>query len=240
MDLLMLDDEFCDLPTSLKTLFNRLDSWLQDRPEMPIVENPVLEEEDFNRHWDQDKYSNFREQWHKYTTWIDEAYDEESKNESILKWRKVFGDEYAKEVVIEKAVSVTASALPIPAHCEKPRWPVQNVAPVEIRTTVHRSKEGPINERLGSDGRALEKNLWLRFEVRNNFTGGIKLYWQVVNNGEEARQVNGGLRGGIFSGSFVQWESTSYRGKHWVECFAVDSKKNICVGRSGRFIVNIQ
>ncbi|MEW5942763.1 MAG: cyclic GMP-AMP synthase DncV-like nucleotidyltransferase [Pseudomonadota bacterium] len=239
-DGLLPGSQFSDLPTSLKTLFNRLDKWLQDRPDMPIVKNPVLGNEDFNRHWDQDKYSNFRDRWHIYTTWINDAYDEEGRQESILKWRRVFGEEYAKGVETAKAASTATAALPIPAHCEKPRWPVQNLAPVNIKATVHRSKEGQAIENLSSDGRALEKNLWLRFEVRNNYTAGIKLYWQVVNNGEEAGRVNGGLRGNIFAGSFVQWESTSYRGKHWVECFAIDSKKNICIGRSGRFIVNIQ
>ena len=68
-----------------------------------------------------------------------------------------------------------------------------------------------------------------------------KLFWQVVNTGEEAAAAND-LRGG-FNGGEVQrggrkWhESTRYTGGHWVECFAV--KDGQCLARSGEFIVNV-
>ncbi len=89
-----LNSEFVDLPTSLITVFNRLNTYLQDNEEMPRVENPVLDTEDFNRHWDQDKYSNFRNQIETYTTKINDAFDEKGRDESIKKWRKVFGDNF--------------------------------------------------------------------------------------------------------------------------------------------------
>jgi hypothetical protein len=59
---MQIDDEvfssnyFSDLPTSLKNIVNWLDDFLQARPSMPVIENPVLSGEHFNRHWNQEKY----------------------------------------------------------------------------------------------------------------------------------------------------------------------------------------
>ena len=49
-------NQFPDVPTARQTLFGRLDDYLQARPVMPAVVNPVLSSVAFNRHWDQDKY----------------------------------------------------------------------------------------------------------------------------------------------------------------------------------------
>lgn len=98
---------FPDLPTSLKTLVGRLDDYLQARPALHAICNPVLPRENFNRHWDQDKYANFRDMIHRYRGWIDEAYNERDEAESIAKWQRVFGDEFGKDVknkaLLEKA-----------------------------------------------------------------------------------------------------------------------------------------
>lgn len=91
------NSEFVDIPTSLKTVFNRLNNYLQDNEKMPIVKNPVLDTEDFNRHWDQGKYSNFRNQIDTYTTKINDAFDQKCRKESIKKWRKIFGDKFGVE-----------------------------------------------------------------------------------------------------------------------------------------------
>lgn len=87
---------FADLPTTLKTLIDRLDDWLQARPDVPEVPNPVLYGEDQASGWDQSKYANFRDKVNLYRGWIDEAYDEADKEESIGKWRRVFGDGFAE------------------------------------------------------------------------------------------------------------------------------------------------
>jgi hypothetical protein len=104
---------FPDLPTAFRTLISRLDHYLQDRPNLHKVTNPVLQIEDFNRHWDQDKYANFRAMIHKYRQWTDEAYRETDEKQSIKKWRWIFGDEFAKgaDVLTEE---VTGSLVPIP------------------------------------------------------------------------------------------------------------------------------
>lgn len=238
LDSSKIADEFCDLPTSLKTLFNRLNDWLQYREEMPIVTNPVLDSEDFNRHWDQEKYSNFRSQWSRYTGWINDAYDETDKDKSIEKWRKIFGSEYAKSAAVKQESSARASA-PIPAHCQPPLWPVAGLIKPNIKITVHSDQEGTNLGALPNDMTPLDKGLWLRLELDGDVGFGYDLYWQVVNTGEEAASARG-LRGEIFKGNKIRWETTSYQGLHWVECYLVNRKKKICTGRSGRYYVKIK
>ncbi|NEP53670.1 MAG: hypothetical protein F6K65_34660 [Moorea sp. SIO3C2] len=50
------------------------------------------------------------------------------------------------------------------------------------------------------------------------------------------------MRGGLEKSSErgVRWESTSYRGAHWVEAFVISRRDGRCWGRSGRFFVVVQ
>ena len=70
---------------SLKTLFNRLDEWLDELDEMPIVNNPVDDDENFNRHWDEDKFQNFKKQVKKYNGWIKYCLPSNGIKKSLLK-----------------------------------------------------------------------------------------------------------------------------------------------------------
>ena len=83
-----------DVPTALKTLLGRLDDYLQANPSMPTISNPSFSSEEFNRHWDQDKYSNFRDRMHDYRVKVDEAYDSDDEEESLEMWGDVFGDDF--------------------------------------------------------------------------------------------------------------------------------------------------
>lgn len=98
---------FSDTPIALKTLIGRLDDWLQQRSVVPEVRNPVLWAEIQSNAWDQDKYSNFRDRIHTYREWVDDAYDETDRVESIGKWRRLFGDEFAADEVIKKAARIS-------------------------------------------------------------------------------------------------------------------------------------
>lgn len=105
-----INNPFTDVPTSLKILIGRLDDWLQANPTKPTVRNPVLYEEIQSNAWDETKYSNFRSKINLYREWIDDAYDESDKEESIGKWRRVFGDDFAAEETASKAACVSESA----------------------------------------------------------------------------------------------------------------------------------
>lgn len=94
---------FADTPTCLKTLMGRLDDYLQARPTVPVIRNPVLSSDIQSRAWDQTKYGNFREKINLYRTWIDEAFSEADRDESIGKWQRVFGDSFAASEAKESA-----------------------------------------------------------------------------------------------------------------------------------------
>ena len=85
-----------DLPTALQTIFNRLDEYLQLHGSMPHIYNPSMEKEDFVRHWDEQKYQNFRKWISFYTSKINEALTANRKNGKII-WREIFGLEFAKD-----------------------------------------------------------------------------------------------------------------------------------------------
>ncbi|MBZ9710322.1 nucleotidyltransferase [Mesorhizobium sp. ESP7-2] len=114
-DRISIADQFTagvgDVPTALKTLFGRFDDWLQAREAKPFVNNPCLFGEDFAEDLSDEQYRNLRNVVHRYRGWIDDAYEEEDRDESIGKWRRVFGEEFAKDIVLEEAVEVAKSAV---------------------------------------------------------------------------------------------------------------------------------
>ena len=238
--------DYEDLPTTLKIIVNNLNAYLQDNPVMSVVSNPVNDDENFNRHWDQDKYTNFRAQIKKYNDWINDAYDEAGQAESIKKWQKIFGDDFDKAVA-KKSTSVAESrdpkgtTFPIPAHVEPPPWKVlSGVINPKIRVTIHRANDGsPAIAEMGTSvSQPVGRNLKVRMEYLGGVSPGFSLYWQIVNTGDEASAA-GDLRGKIIYGGNVRWEDTRYKGVHWIECFIVDDKKKICTGRSGRYFVHV-
>lgn len=89
-------ENFKDIPTSLKTISNRINSFLQNNILMPEICNPVLLTESFTRHWDQDKYRHFREMFDLYNTKINEAFDANDHNTSVRKWRELFNDNFGE------------------------------------------------------------------------------------------------------------------------------------------------
>ena len=89
-------EDFKDIPTALKTISNRINNFLQVNILMPEICNPVLDGESFTRHWDQDKYSHFREMFDLYNSKINEAFDATDHNTSVRKWRELFGDNFGE------------------------------------------------------------------------------------------------------------------------------------------------
>lgn len=94
-----------------------------------------------------------------------------------------------------------------------------------------------------SDQVALEKRATLIFEADTDVRPPYRVYWQVVNIGDEARHARN-LRGGYDEGASVvrghlsRRETTLFRGSHSIECFIVQGHQ--CVARTGPFIVNIK
>ncbi|MCY3602727.1 MAG: hypothetical protein OXH12_06555 [Chloroflexi bacterium] len=81
---------------TLVTVLTRMDDYLQQNPYMPQIENPVLPGETFNRHWDQEKYTNFRKRVHSHALTARNAKAESSNEKSIKIWQELFGEEFGK------------------------------------------------------------------------------------------------------------------------------------------------
>lgn len=107
------DENFKNIPGTLKLISNRINSFLQNNPIMPEVCNPIMPDECFTRHWDQNKYKNFREKFAVYNNKIDEAFEATDHNTSIKKWRELFGENFG-ELRDDKAIHSAASAIVTP------------------------------------------------------------------------------------------------------------------------------
>jgi len=241
---------YTDLPTTLKTILNRLADFVQAHSTIPEVLNPVMPEEDFNRHWDQDKYNNFRDKIIFYNEKVNRAFDSTNEKESIKLWKEVFGDEFPDSAkgflgqVIGTAKDAFSSLgdliLGDYSHRERPNW--KEV--LQHTTTIRAFVTGQANKRweIKSDQGALRENWWLDYYAQTDTPKPFEVRWQVVNTGEHASSITGGLRGQITqpqdaSNPLYQRERTEYTGKHWIECYII--KKGICVSRSGPFYIRV-
>lgn len=183
---------FADLTTTLKTLFGRLDDWLQARPNVPVVPNPKLSHEDQASGWEQTKYSNFRDKVNLYRSWIDDAYAEEDRDESIGKWQRVFGENFAAGETKQAAERVSeasfggalvvgghfrdlvelvkifgAAAVPeklrqLP-HVRRPTWRKATDQHLVGVTAVLRTGQNGTTMRAIKSAEALQPNYWVRF-----------------------------------------------------------------------------
>ncbi len=240
---------YTDLPTSLKILVNRLDAYLQTNSAMPVVANPMLPTESFNRHWDQEKYDLFRKEVQILNKQVNDAYGEQEESASVEKWQSIFGDDFSslKDSVEDKAGK--SIALGNAGHAHTPPWPLNLLYKVKINAYVF-IKPGNQWKFLGginSDGRRLPNDWHLKYKASTKVPLPYNVKWQVVNTGSHAAKEDG-LRGEFFdaklpshslsSDPLINWESTKYTGKHWIECFII--KDGSCVARSGKFFVNIK
>ncbi|ELM0341205.1 nucleotidyltransferase [Vibrio vulnificus] len=237
-------DDFKDIATTLKTIFVRLDNYLSHHETMPEIVNPVQTEETFTRHWTEDKYTNFKAKIGDYRTWIEDAFGEADRAESIKKWRKVFGDNFHS--VVKKSATAAnyneilneASQLhyPIPPHCAPHKWSEDGIVS-SINLDVEYRNKNSINQ----FARAVQqfvfgKNYSLKFTITDDIPTGSDIYWQITNTGEEASRL-GQLRGGFEIGGKTKEETTSYKGNHFVEAFIV--KSDVLLARSGKLVVPI-
>lgn len=90
-------------------------------------------------------------------------------------------------------------------------------------------------------GRSVPKKVQLRFVISTDTPMPYTVKWQVVNTGAEA-EAAGQKRGDFYdsdsSNINARWETTGYKGTHWVEAFVI--KNGICVARSGRKYVKVR
>ena len=91
-----LDDEGTEavstVANTLETVLSRMNDYLQQHPDMPEIKNPVLATENFNRHWDQRRYANFRNRIQAYARTGRQAKDQLAAEKAIERWQELFGD----------------------------------------------------------------------------------------------------------------------------------------------------
>ena len=81
---------------TLETVLTRMSEYLQQHPYMPEIKNPVLPTENFNRHWDQRRYANFRDRVKSYAATAKQAKAEQSGEKAIKLWQELFGETFGK------------------------------------------------------------------------------------------------------------------------------------------------
>ena len=261
--------QFRDVPTTLMTVTDRLDDWLQARPQLPAVENPAMSGESFTRNWTQEQYDNFRDMIHKYRDWINNAYNETDRDESIRKWRRVFGEDFAKGETVERATAVVTKIaenlqqgqdmvaavvnygreilgrmprmLP---HVQLPSFRRSNTQ-IPVRIVAHeRRTKGGVNIRQLESGDLIERGSGIQFQAVQKtglpFPKDYEVQWQVVNT-DKAAASDDCLRGGFYFSDThgYRFEATKYRGVHWVQAFVVNKRTGDQYGASDRFFVVI-
>lgn len=213
-----------------------------------LVRNPVNEQENFA-----DKWIETPRKRNLFVDWLESfaAFDADLRcadaDRQVELLEQAFGVRVnpggaalAEKHVI--ALSRGDASLPMAPHARPPKWPEVGACDcdtVSIRCTRHR--RGYRSEHHKS-GEALDKNTKLTFRASTTARHPYKVYWQVVNTGDEA-ELAGGLRGGFYEdnwsrGRLTREEHTRYAGAHWVECFIVKGGK--LAARSGAFLVKIR
>jgi len=156
-------------------------------------------------------------------------------------WHKVFDELYEQDEGCSEAVkkySIKDLSLQDYNHREIPVWPAlkNNIYKVKIDAYLYNNSKTKKFVKFLSNSRRIKNGFCIKFVATTNVPEPFKVYWQVVNTGSHAKYEKG-ERGEIFEGTKIQWESTSYTGLHWIECYIV--KDEICYARE-RFHVRIK
>ncbi len=80
---------------TLVTVLSRMDDYLQGRRAIPQIQNPAMPTETFNRHWDQARYTYFRDRIHTHAEIAKAALNAPS-SDSVRLWRRLFGNDFGR------------------------------------------------------------------------------------------------------------------------------------------------
>jgi hypothetical protein len=243
-----------NIPDALFSILSSMENAIELREGVSWISNPSDPRENFA-----DKWENFPEREENFYKWLAKVREDFSVaaeiSEPTLLLEKM-SDPMGRNLVAKASTGISASRQsPLPrtissmstykrklfdvVHRKKPDWPISSTGKVTLSLTVR--QKGFRDSRIASDGKALPKNCSLTFAAKTNVAAPFRVYWQIVNTGEEARLARS-LRGEFIEGNSVRgelthFESTLYKGAHWVECFIVKDGK--LEAKSGEFIVNI-
>ncbi|MFD7021822.1 cyclic GMP-AMP synthase DncV-like nucleotidyltransferase [Promicromonospora sukumoe] len=228
-------ERYKDVPTTLKTLINDLNTWLAWYPTMPPLDDPSAPGTTFNHRWTDDQYENFRNRIALYADWITEAYDETDKQKSIVAWQRIFGPAFkAPSRSLTAAVASSGEVRPLLERAPNEQFiEERGFEPVlshraRIDCMVEKKagfRSGPLRA-----FRSIGVGRSLYFTVQTDVAVPYDLYWKVRNTGKEAAHQ---LRGQIVedTGSMSRTEPTRFRGRHYVEAYVVKDGKVLAMDR---------
>ena len=237
---------------AMETIVSELDSSVGWNGYEYRISNPVDPEENFAKQWNENPgYANafsdwlqqLRADWVKFKT-------EHSQDLPVL-----FESRFGKSASARAFPSLNqntsgqlvASNPQLPSrfnvpHRQLPEKKWGNIQIQEIIKVSGQYSQAGHWIHFESDSEPLPKGCRLQFHAKTSFEKPYQVYWQVVNNGFEAKHV-GQLRGEISpskswgAGGLMNRESTCYSGTHWVQCFI--EKGGVCVSQSEPYIVRI-
>lgn len=242
-----------DVTESLQNIVLKMREFTEDRDGVLWVANPVNPTENFADKWQQ--YPRRKEAFFDWLDCVEVDIVSLFATRDVKSLREILRSRFGENAANTATKDVTSSyqflesskplvaALDAPirfavAHKEKPTWEMRLDKKVHVIAEVIRDGFRPTKI---SDGDTIRKHHSLRFTAFTDVKKPYEVYWQVVNTGQEAQEAQC-LRGEFYEshirkGRRIRKESTLYQGMHWVECFIV--KKDVCVARSGEFVINI-
>ncbi|MDF4880345.1 nucleotidyltransferase [Vibrio parahaemolyticus] len=197
-----------------------------------IISNPTNPGENFADRWHEDDHARAKA-FFQWIGWL--------RDDLININHMVESDLFTKSLVnVYRPANLPALNFQV-AHKDTGNWPI--VLNPSYSASIKGSYKTNVFWKGFKSGQPLLKGKQLKFKLQTNVPRPFKVYWQVVNTGQEARDAKQ-LRGEISehvntsSAETFRTESTSYTGDHWVEGFII--KDGECVAKTGEFIVSVR
>ena len=247
-----------DLFEALTFIVERMPNFIENRKGVWWVQNPVDDGENFA-----DKWNEYPERRHAFESWLEKVkYDftEVARSSSLREGVEILSESMGKSTMSSVASNLAiegSSMLPalisatpnVPSladtsHALDPKSNFQIAKipgyKVSVVGSVHLKERGKKLWPLGK--RPVPRSVWLRFSVHSNVPEPYTVKWQVTNSGDEAI-ADGQPRGDFYKSEDlrkrVRWESTAYRGTHWVKAFVFNAE-GVCVAESSKTFVKIR
>lgn len=249
-----------DVFDALTGIAQRMPSFIENRDGVWWVQNPVEDDENFADKWNE--YPKRREAFLVWLRKVSLDFVSTSRAATVADGMAMLNESLGKQTMNKVAAklglarggnlpAVVSTTSLVPAlgnasHAQSPtkfRLGLESKYKVKVTTGVYFKNGDKKGNFLWSlTDRPVRKNVWLKFTAQTNVPGPYSIWWQVVNTGNEAIQEDG-LRGDFYKSDdldkHLRWESTAYRGTHWVEAFALNNA-GVCVARSGRLYVKVR
>ena len=220
------DGEYADLPTAFVSLMIALDAFLQDNETRPGLLDPTCGSQNFHDRWDIDDYATCRDAIHTLVGMIEDAQAAQADADELAKWQEIFGDKFR---------SLNDAGVASAGRSTEEFLDSKYGFPTDLDRGYTVSVEGCVRKAAHMNRFFLQRKKnqverWreIDFSYTTNAPAGHEVYWKVKNTGAEAANL-GALRGEISPGTprGTKYETTKYRGQHWVEVFVVVN--GVCV-----------